>query len=249
MSNLTNDKTYALFSNPAGKKIVSEIEKRGSKIFEFPAVKIEPIISSANSAEILRDLTAFDWIIFPDVLTVDYFLQILEGRRIDFFELDTLRVCAFGEAVSDRLRFSQLHADIVPSLLETESVFSSLLDYLSGKKLSGLKFLLTKEIAHESEIGEKLKNNGAVITEMAVYKAEKLNKIDTAKFKTLITGGAIDEFVFGAAEDLISLRHYLQNEITTSFFTETRVSATDENVLQSLNESGLKPIYFSIKRG
>ncbi len=115
--------------------------------------------------------------------------------------------------------------------------------------LRGLKFLFTKEITHESEIGEKLKNNGAVITELAVYKTKKLNKNDIAKFKTLIRGGAIDEFVFGAADDLISLRHYLQNETAKSFFIETKVSAADENVLQSLRELGLTPIYFLIKRG
>ncbi len=242
MSNF-NEKTYALFSNPTNKKIITILEKEGTKVFQFPPLTTEMAVLDDKSITRIKNLNAFDWIIFPDVLTVDYFLQILDENKIDSFEMDSMQVCAFGEAVADRLRFVQLHADIIPTSIETTYVFLALSNYIGKDKLNNLKFLLPKEASLEFEIKEKLVESGASIVELPAYKA-KISKADEiTKLKVLLKGGAIDEFIFSSPTDLIALKLYFDNNRISAIFSEINVSTVDKNMFQTLKEHNLKAEY------
>jgi uroporphyrinogen-III synthase len=242
-----NEKTYALFSNPTNKKIIAELEKQGAKVFQFPPLDTEKIVSVEKSVADIKNLNAFDWIIFPDVLTVDYFLQILEENAIDLFEMDSIQVCAFGETVADRLRFVQLHADVIPTSVEAASVFLALSDYIGKDELSSLKFLLPKEISQEFEIKEKLVESGASVVELPIYQAKISRTDETAKLKVLLKGGAIDEFIFSAPTDLIALKHYFNNKLISATLSELNVSTIDKAMFQTLKEHNLKADYFRLK--
>ncbi|HEY0427013.1 MAG TPA: uroporphyrinogen-III synthase [Pyrinomonadaceae bacterium] len=247
METSSNEKTYALFSNPANRKIVAALAKNNAKIFEFAPVEFGKTDDEKNTEIIKNNLTEFDWIIFPDVVAVDYFLQILDENQIDLFELDRMRVLAFGEAVADRLRFVQLHADIIPTTIESETIFSNLLDYLGDEDLSRMRFLLPKEIKFETELKHKLINSGASVTEIAVYKAAISEKNNFARLKALLAGGAIDEFIIASPEDLISLKHYLPDGNLSKQLKEIKISAVDEISMQNLRENNLRPLFFQIK--
>ncbi len=116
MSDSTPPKTYALFANNAIQKIIARLENQSVNIILFPNIEISEILLDEKAEGILKNLNRFDWIIFPDIFAVDFFLRALENLRIDFFELDAVRVCAFGETVADRLRFSLVHADVILNL-------------------------------------------------------------------------------------------------------------------------------------
>ncbi len=244
MSNSAIGKTYALFDTPLNKKLVAEFEKNVADFFLFPPIETEKIILDKEKKELLRNLKAFDWIIFPDILVVEYFLQILGENEIDFFELDAVRVCAFGEAVADRLRFGQIHADLVPNNLKTNVIFTALTEYIGSENLNGLSFLLVKEDSFDLEIGKLLAAKNAEIIQLPVYRAKVSNKQEITKLKILLKGGAIDEFIFSSPEDLIALKHYFPDEPIIKTFSEIKVLAIDENTFQTLQENNFKPHYF-----
>lgn len=241
MSNFAAQKTYGLFSTVANRKLVRELESGGVKVFQFPPIETEVVILDKTSIAYLQNLTDFDWIIFPDVFAVDYFLQALEMCEIDFFELDAVSVLAFGEAVADRLRFVQLHADLIPNFVETESVFLTLSNFISQNGLENLRFLLPKEIFSNIEITKKLTKQKAIVTELPIYRAKITDKREVSKLKVLLTGGAIDEFMFSSPTDLISLKHLFSGVSISEILSETEVSATDEVMFQALKEHNLKP--------
>ncbi len=243
MSNLPVEKTYALFNTPPNQKLISALFERGSKTILFPPIEAIKVDLSSESNALLKNLTNFDWIIFPDVYTVDFFLQNLEERKIDLFELDAVTVCVFGEAIADKLRFVQLHADIISDANECEEAFQALSNYLNGE-LQNLKFILVKEISLEYEIKNYLTNGGGAVEELSLYAAKISPKSEIVKAKTLLKGGAIDEFVFSSDEDLIALRHYFTNESIASVLSEIRISAVSQNVFQTLLENKLRPLYF-----
>jgi uroporphyrinogen-III synthase len=83
MTNTIAEKTYALFPNAGSKKILSKLEDAGAQIIKFPLLESETV-SDETSNELLGNLQKFDWIIFPDVLTVDFFLQKLEKMKLIF---------------------------------------------------------------------------------------------------------------------------------------------------------------------
>ena len=242
-----NEKTYALFSTPTNKKIIAALEEQGIKVFQFPPLEIEKTVLEEKSIHCIKNLGTFDWVIFPDVLTVDYFLQILEENEIDLFEMDSLQVCAFGETVADRLRFVQLHADIIPTSIEATYVFLALSDYIGKDGLKNLKFLLAKETSLEYEIQEKLIEKGAIVFEMPVYQMKISRADEITKLKILLKSGAIDEFVFSSPADLIALKLYFGDDKISSILSEVKVSAIDKAMFQTLNEHNLKSNKFQPK--
>ncbi len=247
MTNFSTQKTYALLNTPMNKKLIADLEKRGAKVFKFPPLETEKINADADFIKAIKNPARFDWIIFPDVFSVDYFLQTLEENGTDFYELDDLRVCAFGEAVSDRLRFSQLHADVVPNSIETKNVYRELTDYIGGDKLSELNFLFLKENLSKYDLINKLKGAGAAISEFAVYRINTSGGTDLTKLKILLEGGAVDEFIFSAAEDVFALYYYFSGEIE-DLKKELKTSAVGETVFQTLKEYGFKArLYLSAK--
>lgn len=242
----TDEKTYALFSTSANKKLIGELEKKRLNFFVFPPLVTEQTRLDQTENQYLQEVESFDWIVFTDIFAVEYFLENLRENEIDPFRLDAVKVCAFGEAVSDRLRFAELHADVLPDLIETETIITALANYLYGEELKDLRILVVKEVSRKSAIVEKLNEKGAAVFEFSVYKTTVADKIEAVKLKTLLKSGAIDEFVFSAAQDFFSIQYYLSGEVLTDIFSKVKVSARNENAFQTAKEFGLRPLYFHI---
>jgi uroporphyrinogen-III synthase len=241
MPNSINEKTYALFADSGNKKIVAELENAGAQIIEFPPLATEKIEPGESSVEQLSRLKSFDWIIFPDVLSVDFFLQTLEENAVDFFELDEIRVCALGEVVSDRLRFAQLHADVIPSKIKSEDVLSALKNYIAAEDFKNLKFLLPKERSFESDMKKQLIQAGAEeVCDLPVYQIKVSKENEFSKLKALVKGGAIDEFVFTSPTDFIYLNYIFGGEPLARVLSGIVISAADGNVYQTIRENNLK---------
>lgn len=240
MSNSADQKTYGLFSTAANRKLIRELESSGAKVFQFPPVETEKVSLDKTSINYLSNLTNFDWLIFPDVFAVDYFLQALKELDVDFFDLDAVNVCALGESVADSLRFVQLHADLVPNFTETESVFTTITNYTTENGLENLRFLLPKEHISEIELTNKLTGNKAIVTELSVYQAKFADNREVSKLKVLLTGGAIDTFVFSSPTDIISLKHLFPHDSISKTLAEVEIWATDEVMFQALKEQNIK---------
>jgi uroporphyrinogen-III synthase len=89
-----------------------------------------------------------------------------------------------------------------------------------------------------------LRAENAPVEELPVYKAEISDEPAITRLKTLLKGGALDEFVFSSAEDLLSLRLLVSNADLPALLSETRVSAVSEMVFQTLQENDFRPLYF-----
>jgi len=248
MKIFSQPKTYAMFANPAHRKLAAELEKNGSKVFLFAPPETRRIESETNTKIIVIAHNEFDWIIFPDVYTVEYFLEILEEKGLDLFELDAVHVTAYGEAVADKLRFAQLHADIIiTNSEETNAVFSTLTNYVGESEMTNLSFFIPKEIGFSSGLKEKLIKAGAKVTELPIYQIVINEKKEITKMKTLLKGGAIDEFIFTSPEDVISIKHYVYPEILSEILTETKVTGINEITTQTLSENNLSATKFNKK--
>lgn len=247
MTSVNSEKTYALLASPNSKRIIKTIEKAGAKVILFPPVQTAPLVFGEESRKILSEAFDYDWLIFFDVLAVDYFLRKIEETETDLFALDMSRICALGEAVADRLRFVRLHADVVPLSVEPQAVFDALTAYIGEEQLGGKRFLIIKRKSAESEIKIKLNGRGAFAAELEIYETIVEEQTENARLKALLKGGAVDEFVFTSPEDLIALRAFLRADSVADFFNETKISAADEVTFQSLREHRLNPRYFSVK--
>ncbi|MBX7170130.1 MAG: uroporphyrinogen-III synthase [Pyrinomonadaceae bacterium] len=232
MQNFSAEKTYALFANPFNKKTISDLAEKNVETVIFPGIMTEEIEFEAT---IIESLSNFDWLVFTDVYTVEYFVNALEKKGIELFELDALRVLAFGESVADRLRFSQLHADVIPSTVKTSDVLQSLQDYIF-EDFSELKFLILKEEKSQPEIAEELKRLNSTVTELGIYFAKVEDENEIPKLKALLKGGAIDEFIFSTHFDVLNLAQMFQAENLKDILDDVTLTAIDNLTLQSLKE-------------
>ncbi|MBA3335541.1 MAG: uroporphyrinogen-III synthase [Acidobacteria bacterium] len=243
MSNSAVEKNYALFDTPPNQKLISALSGKGANIILFPFVETKKITLSAESILFLKNLTSFDWIIFPDVFTVEFFLQNLDELGIDLFELDAVNVCVFGESIADKLRFVQLHADVIADFNDESEVFQTLSNYLSNE-FQNLNIILAKEVSFEYEIKNELTKRGARVEELSLYSAKSSRQSNLVKLKTLLKGGAIDEFIFSSEEDMEALRHYFAGESVTEVLKEIKISTVSQSVFQTLKENNLRPEIF-----
>ncbi len=225
-------KTYGLFPAKNKEKFIGDLETNGANIVLFPNFIAEKIDVDVSFVE---NLKTFDWIIFTDIFAADIFLEMLKETDFDLYEFDNFRVLAAGEAVADRLRFEQIHSDIIPTNLSAETVFQAISDYEINIK--NVKFLVLKESEREVELTRFLKNANAEVSEMAVY---KLNfETELPKTKALIKGGAIDKIVFASPEEITTFQKIFAPESLSEVLRETEVSATNEVTRKSLWENGL----------
>jgi uroporphyrinogen-III synthase len=245
MSDSLAAKTYAIFSKPTNRKIISRLRAAQNEVIEFPFAEAEKIELNPAEKSLIETIAEFDWIIFPDVYAVEFFLEALERANRELFELDLLRILAFGEAVADRLRFVQVHADVIPARLDAESVFSALRDYLSGEEeFKNLRILLPKESSSRMALTEMLRQNESEAAELDIYRLPKTeNAAGLTRLKALLKGGAVDEFVFAAPVEVSGLAA-LFGEKLKDLLAGTSVSATDETTFQTLREHELRPLYF-----
>ena len=251
MADSSNGKTYALYANPINRKLVADLEKAGAKVFQFPPLQVEKIVLEPTAIEILRNLSTFDWLVLPDVLATDFFLENFESGGIDLFEIDFLRTCALGEAVADRLRFVQIHADVIPASVEAEKAFSAIADYVGENALGNLRFLFPNKVSESNQLKEILTASGADVVELPVYKTVITNKLEITRMKTLLENGAIDEFIFTAPTDFIWLDYYFEGVNLTDVFAEIKVSAADGVTFQSAGEHKIERVglFRAIKLG
>lgn len=239
--------TCGIVKTLTNKRIISELIKQERKIIEFPMLKTEGIKIDEKSQKIIENLHDFDWLIFTDVLAVEYFLEILNKLEFDLFVLDNLRVCSLGESVSDRLRFVQIHSDIIPSRLTVDKIFDEIFNYIIDEdELMQTKYLILKGDSIKAEITEKLKAKKVFVKEFTVYKYLKEKTGEFSKLKTLLIGGAIDEFIFNSPIDLLNLKQLFKEDFR-DLFAEINVLASDEGTFRFLIENGLKPKMFSPK--
>ena len=127
---------------------------------EFPAIQLESLPWAPLDAA-LSELSSFDWLIFTSGNAVDFFL-----RRVDELGLllDNLpRVAAVGSATARQLAERDIAIDYMPDeFVGTELV-------LGLGDLTGQKVLLPRAKIGRPEIADLLQEQGAELTEVALY--------------------------------------------------------------------------------
>jgi uroporphyrinogen-III synthase len=240
MSFFEPGKTYGLFASPLNKKIIAELEQAGANIVLFPRVETEEIKLTPEFENLFKNLSKFDWIVFQNVYAVEYFLFALERLGIDFFELDDLRVLSFGETVADRLRFAQVHSDIISNRVETAEVIKALRDY--EPTIEKLNFLIPIADQRKTEISTLLSEAGANVFEIPLYALLISEFSHIPKLKALLKGGAIDEFIFTSPVEALNLSILFSTENLVGLLPDTIVAAKDSQTFQSLRELGIERI-------
>lgn len=242
MDSTIDQKTYGIFSNPANRKLIENLESNGGKVHQFPMPELQKINETQNSQFIGEHFSNYDLIVFTDVLAVECFLELIENGGIDLYDFDEKRVIAFGEAVSDRLRFSQIHSDIIPNKLEEAEIYKAILEYFQSEGIENNKFLIVKDDGINLGLTNNLKLKGAEVGELEIYTLKFAENKEIVKLKVLLQNGALDCFVLSSAEEILYLENLVFPQNISELFKEFAVFAANYETRQCLDEKGIEAI-------
>lgn len=236
-------KTYGIFDTFRNKPLIKELEETAEKVFILPRVEANKMLNH-ESESIIKNVKDFDWIIFTDVFTVDFFLEALIENNVDVFELDDISVCACGDSVADRIRFAQIHVDLIPEDLSARSILEALKLYVACDSHL-LRILVTCDDGKSNGLAALFEKENWEVVEVSMYYLTSVPKLELAKLRSFLLGGAIDEFIFGAAEDVVGFRKFFGEEEYLKILEDVKPVAADSTTFQTLREIGLQPVLYT----
>ncbi|QQS42052.1 MAG: hypothetical protein IPM63_03660 [Acidobacteriota bacterium] len=209
-------------------------------MFALPDPGVVPRDPGEQELSLLEGPGRFDWVLFPDILSVERLGFLAESRGVDLFQFDSCVICALGEAVADQLRFIQLHADIIPSDLTERSIARSVADYAGGEPVLGKRTLLVIGSVEEAlPRGLPIGSFGGIET-LWLFELRRGGLQGFAREKALFKGGAADAVFVSSAYDLVLLRVLEQAHGFDVLGSGEEILCADELTKSALRELGLE---------
>jgi uroporphyrinogen-III synthase len=150
------------------------IEALGGRVVELPLIVIKPPTDSGLIENAIKDLSAFDWIVFTSANGVrEFFLKIdnsFPPKRRDI----RAKFACVGPGTADALNVQGFTTSAIPDDFLTETLGKKLRDDF---ELEGTRVLLARAEKANPRIPEILREAGADVMEAPVYRVE-YRKID-----------------------------------------------------------------------
>ncbi|HUF05166.1 MAG TPA: uroporphyrinogen-III synthase [Aridibacter sp.] len=234
------NRSTAVIRNARNARKIARLEALGYEILAAPSIEFRSRELSLKELADLASPGVYDCVIFGDERAVESFQEIAEESSIDIYGYDEPTIVAIGEPVADRLRFLQLHADVIPSRIDPASVFESISAYFEGgRSLEDSSFLVAATVGTTRIPMGSLRAAGAEADTVFFSEIEVVKQNDLAKMKALVIGGGIDLVYFGSTYDVFEVE-VLATCSLDLFEGGARAVCSDELTLAALGEAGLE---------
>jgi uroporphyrinogen III methyltransferase/synthase len=198
------------------------LEAYGARVIYCPTIEIVEPESFAPLDEAIQNLYGYDWLIFTSANGVEYFLRRFHELGHEVSELDELKVCAIGDATSERLREASIHVDVLPEEFKAEGVFAALEKFIGGAiGFQGLNFLIPRAAQARDYLPRALEAAGARVDVVPVYRTVAPRDTEKRRVEAMLAGGAVDCVTFTSAS---TVRNFAE------LFDTTDLSALLEGV-------------------
>jgi uroporphyrinogen-III synthase len=252
MTLASNNQTLAhltvLIAHPQDAVFTAELEKHGARVIACPAVEITEPESHQPLDEAIENLYGYDWLIFRNANSVDYFLRRFRqlGREIN--DLDALRVCAIGEATARTLEESHIHVDLIPQQIKTEVIFAALATYAGGpESLGRLNFLIPRAAIARDHLSQMLEDSGARVDVVVAYRTVPPNDAVLVRIDALFAGGGIDCIAFISAPVVQELTQLFDTTDLSQLLAGVAVACIDDITAKAAANSGLETAIMPIE--
>src|SRR5687768_1780526 len=191
--------------------LTPQLELPGIQIITWPKLQLTPLENFAACDEAIANLYGYDWIIFTNPDAVRFFCERIEQQSREVSDLDTLRVCAIGEATSAALERARVHVDVVVTQTNPSDIIEQLATYAGGlEHMDRLNLLLPQAAIGRGHLKLPIEDIGARVDVIVSYQTvanDELTKL-TALQSMLLTG-SVDAVVFTHPEEVFELARVL----------------------------------------
>lgn len=193
---LQNKRIIITRPEPENKILQKKLEQYGAKIYMLPTIKIVKNILDKKSQDVIKNIEAFDWIIFTSVKGVDYFMQAVRKLNIDIEILANKKIAVVGPKTAEKIQEYNLRIDFMPTIYTTEQLGKEL------QEISGRKLLLARSNIASKQLVADLQHKGAFVTDIPIYKTISITTQDRV-FEDLVQKGVISYITFTSPSTVI----------------------------------------------
>ena len=222
-------------------EFAAELERFGARVVACPTIEIVPPESYAQLDEAVDNLFGYDWLLLTSRNAVEHFLARLPALGKDVSELDSLRVCAIGEATAERLVAAHVHVDLVPERSRAEGVFEALEKFLGGREqFEGLNFLLPRAAVARDFLPRALEAAGARVDVVTAYRTVRPETNDRARAEALLVGGGVDCVTFTSSSTVHNFAQLFDTRDLGRLLAGVRVACIGGVTAETAAEYGLR---------
>ncbi|AZB43829.1 uroporphyrinogen-III synthase [Bacillus sp. FJAT-42376] len=139
------------------------IDEKGGIPIVIPLVAFLPAENEEIIAEHLKDLTAFDWLIFTSVNGVRFFDYFL--KKQEFMIPPSVKIAAVGKKTASRLQAAGMKPNLIPQVFSG----NQLADELEGFVSKGDRVLIIRGSLSKQAVFFRMKENRIDVKELILY--------------------------------------------------------------------------------
>lgn len=154
--------------------VAEKLRTDGAEVLFQPAILISPPADAEPLRNAVKNLAAYDWVVFSSTNGVQYFMQCLAETGGDAAELAKTRLAAVGPGTAAALAAYALAAAAVPDVFRAEELAEAM---ISGAKMNKTpRFLLIRASRGREVLRERLTAAGGHVTQVTAYTSEDVTR-------------------------------------------------------------------------
>lgn len=177
---------------PQGAALAAPLRELGAAVLEAPTIAIEPIETFDALDAALDAIAAYAWLCFTSANGVEAVFDRLATRDLDARALAPVRVAAIGTGTAGALAARGIRADRVASPHTSEALAAAL---IADGDVGGRRVLLTRADRATATLPDALREAGAQVDDVAVYRTVRPLALDEAATDAL-RDGRVDWITF-----------------------------------------------------
>jgi len=224
---------------PQAINLAQLITQQGGQAIIFPTIMIESLNNLSTIKKSFKNIAHYQWLVFISVNAVNFAYQINDGK-IDIFK--HAKIVAIGKATTNALKNIGLTVELAP---ETGFTSEALLSMQSLQAIKGQRFLIIRGQGGREILANKLKQRGAKVDYLEVYKRVKPNPTNKAIVIGLLKQKKLDAITITSAEALNNLMALLMGRIIASLLLEIPLIVISNRIKDMALEIGFKHVLVS----
>jgi uroporphyrinogen III methyltransferase / synthase len=234
---LSNQRIIITRDRSQASQFVHLLEALGAEVLSVPVIDIIPPTSWEKVDQTIKEIDAYDWILFTSANAVTCFLERFKVVAGITFSPVSCRLAAIGSATETLLEKNGLRADLVPKRFVAESLLAALKDM---ETLPGKRFLLPRSSIGREMLPTALRDEGALVDDVVVYQ-NVLAHLDPAPIRSRLERGDIDWVVVTSSSTANNFLELFRQSSQDSWLNKVKFASIGPITTDTLRQMGIEP--------
>ncbi len=194
-------------------KLVELLKQNGAEVVLFPTIEIIPPDNWDMCDNALTTISMYDGIIFTSANAVRYFMsRTVEIHKDSNAALGKKSIFAVGKKTQEAVENYGLHATVLEGTYDSRTLGKQ----LSQLELNGKRFLFPRGSLARAEFLSALREQGAVVDEVIVYRTQLPLSIDSKPVEELLKKNGIDMVLFFSPSSITNFLSVIPRDLLTT---------------------------------